>query len=308
MSTSCKAAVRPRHGALCALALALPWSLSSPFASANTPPTISGKPATSVMVEHAYAFQPTASDADHNKLTFSISNKPWWASFTSATGRLAGTPQSATKFSNITVCVSDGTYRRCLPAFALSVLPPPNVPPTISGKPATTATVGRSYSFQPAAHDANGLPITFGIWDKPPWLSFDKTTGRLYGTPTAANVGTYWHIGISASNGYYRGVLPSFSITVPSQGAALPPSAVTIAWTPPTENTNGSTLTDLAGYHLYYGTSQSSLNKVVDITNPGLASYVLSSLSAGTWYFALTSVNTQGVESARSAVVSTVVE
>jgi hypothetical protein len=83
---------------------------------------------------------------------------------------------------------------------------------------------------------------------------------------------------------------------------------VTIAWTPPTENTNGSVLTNLAGYHLYYGTTQSNLTKVVDITNPGLAAYVVSDLSSGTWYFALTSVNSAGVESARSTVISTVVQ
>ena len=83
---------------------------------------------------------------------------------------------------------------------------------------------------------------------------------------------------------------------------------MTIAWTPPTENTNGSALTDLAGYHLYYGTTQCNLTKVVDITNPGLASYMLSDLTSGTWYFALTSVNSAGVESVRSAVISTVVE
>lgn len=300
-----KAAVFLQHAALCALASVS--LLSSPLASANTPPTISGKPAASVMVMHAYAFQPTASDTDHDKLTFSISNKPWWASFSSATGKLSGTPGNAGTFSGVGICASDGSSRSCLPTFVLKVVPP-TAPPVISGTPAVMAKVGSPYSFQPTGHDPSGLKVVFGIWDKPSWLSFNGATGKLSGTPTAANVGGYAHIGITISNGYQTAQLPSFSITVPSQGAALPPSAVTIAWTPPTENTNGSTLTDLAGYHIYYGTSQSNLSKVVDISNPGLASYVLSTLSAGTWYFALTSINSQGVESARSAVVSTVVD
>jgi hypothetical protein len=306
MSNFKKAAACPRHGALCALVLALP--LSAPLASASTLPTISGTPATSVMVTHKYQFQPSASDSDHGTLTFSITNKPWWASFGTSTGQLSGTPGNAATFGNIVICVRDGTERSCLPAFTVKVVPPPDTPPTISGRPATAATVGSAYSFQPTAHDPNGLPVTFGIWDKPSWLSFNGATGRLYGTPTAAEAGTYAHIGITVSNGYYRAVLPSFAITVSGQGAQLPPAAVTIAWTPPTENTNGTVLTNLAGYHLYYGTNQSNLNQVVDITNPGLATYVLSSLSAGTWYFALTSINEAGVESARSAVVSSVVE
>ncbi|HEY1892899.1 MAG TPA: putative Ig domain-containing protein [Steroidobacteraceae bacterium] len=300
-----KAAVFLQHAALCALASVS--LLSSPLASANTPPKITGKPATSITVMHAYAFQPTASDADHGKLTFSISNKPWWAAFSAATGRLSGTPANTGSFSGVGICVSDGSARTCLPAFALKVVPPTG-PPVISGTPATTAKVGSPYSFQPTGHDPSGLKVTFGIWDKPSWLSFNNATGKLSGTPTAANVGGYGPIGITISNGYRGAQLHAFSITVPSQGAALPPSAVTIAWTPPTENTNGSTLTDLVGYHIYYGTSQSNLSKVVDITNPGLATYVLSTLSAGTWYFALTSINSQGVESTRSAVVSTVVD
>ena len=306
MSMLKRAAVCPRHGALCALVLALP--LSAPLASADTPPTISGKPATSVIETHAYEFKPSASDSNHATLTFSITNKPWWASFNSSTGLLSGTFGHAATFSDIVICVGDGTSRSCLPAFAVKVLPLPDTPPVISGTPAATAKVGSAYSFQPTAHDPNGLRLTFGVWDKPAWLNLDSATGRLYGTPTAADVGAYSHIGITVTDGYYGSVLPSFSITVPSQGAELPPSAVTIAWTPPTENTNGTALTNLAGYHLYYGTSQSNLSKVVDITNPGLATYVLSDLSSGTWYFALTSVNTAGTESVRSAVISTVVQ
>lgn len=301
--------MRLRYAALCALALTLP--LSAPLARANTPPAISGWPATSVIAAHYYAFQPGAGDPDHDRLSFSISNKPSWAAFNSSTGRLYGVPiptRNVGTFRNIVICVSDGTYRRCLPAFAVKVLPLPNIPPVISGSPSTAATVGSAYSFQPAARDPNGLRIDFGIWDKPAWLTFDSTTGRLYGTPTAADVGTYSNIVISVFDGYSSAHIPAFAITVSAPAAQLPPGAATISWMPPTENVDGSTLTNLAGYHLYYGTSQSNLNQVVDITNPGLASYVLSNLSAGTWYFAVTSINTDGVESPRSAVTSAVVQ
>lgn len=301
-----RVATRLQQAALCALASVSLFS--SPPASANTPPTIRGKPATHVMVAHDYTFLPSASDPDHEKLTFSIRNKPWWARFDSSTGKLYGKPQHAATFRDIVICVSHGTYRRCLPAFAVKVLQPPDAPPVITGTPPAIATVGSTYSFQPRGHDPHGLPITFGISDKPAWLSFNRATGRLSGRPTEADVGRYSHIGITVSNGYRSAQLAFFSITVPTQGAELPPSAVTIAWTPPTENTNGTALTNLAGYHLYYGTTESDLSKVVDITNPGLATYVLSDLSSGTWYFALTSVNTAGVESVRSAVISTVVQ
>ncbi len=83
----------------------------------NTPPVISGSPATSVTAGDAYSFQPNASDADGNNLTFSISGRPSWASFNTATGRLSGTPSDAQtgNYSNIVISVRDGT-RYCQPA------------------------------------------------------------------------------------------------------------------------------------------------------------------------------------------------
>ena len=300
-----KAAACLPHAALCALASVS--LLSSMRASANTAPTISGSPATSVMVQHAYAFQPSAGDSDNDRLTFSISNKPWWATFSPSTGRLSGTPAHTATFSSIGICVSDGIYRRCLPAFTLKVIAP-TAPPVISGTPAAAVTAGNPYSFKPTARDPSGLVMTYWISDKPGWLTFNHTTGLLSGTPTAANVGKYDHIGIAVSDGYHQASLASFSITVNSGGAQLPPGNVTISWTPPTENTNGTTLTNLAGYHLYYGTNETSLNQKVNITNAGLASYVVSNLAAGKWYFTLTAVNTLGVESPRTAILTASVQ
>lgn len=57
-------------------------------ALANTPPVISGTPETEVFKQSAYSFTPTASDANGDNLTFSIVNKPSWANFDTATGRL----------------------------------------------------------------------------------------------------------------------------------------------------------------------------------------------------------------------------
>jgi hypothetical protein len=85
----------------------------------------------------------------------------------------------------------------------------------------------------------------------------------------------------------------------PSTGAA------TLDWTPPTENTDGSVLTNLAGYTVYYGTSPDGLNQSVKIANPGLTAYTMTNLPSGTWYFAVTSYSSTGVESVRSGVIST---
>ncbi|MGH8319909.1 MAG: hypothetical protein ACREUL_18375 [Steroidobacteraceae bacterium] len=195
-------------------------------------------------------------------------------------------------------------------ALALSLsssLAGANTALTISGTPPARVLAAHEYAFQPHASVPAHDKRTFYIVNKPSWASFTPSTGRLYGTPVTRDVGTFSRIIICVDDGGYHKCLPRFAVKV-VQAASLPPSGVTVSWMPPTENTNGSTLTNLAGYHLYYGTSRSDLNHVIDITNPGLAAYVVSDLSAATWYFALTSINAAGMESPRSTVVSTVVE
>ena len=76
---------------------------------------------------------------------------------------------------------------------------------------------------------------------------------------------------------------------------------------PPTENSDGSALTNLAGYTVYYGTSPSNLTQSVKVANPGLTAYTVTNLSSGTWYFAVTSYSSTGVESARTGTVSTTI-
>jgi hypothetical protein len=91
--------------------------------AANKAPTISGKPATSVMPGMLYSFQPTAADADGDELTFSIVNRPVWATFDAATGLLQGTPGpgDAGTVAGIVINVSDGAARAALRAFKVSV-------------------------------------------------------------------------------------------------------------------------------------------------------------------------------------------
>lgn len=91
----------------------------------------------------------------------------------------------------------------------------------------------------------------------------------------------------------------------------LPPGSVTtaaITWTPPVTNVDGSPLRDLAGYRIYYGRSQGNLSTLIDIENPGLTTYVVEDLSAGTRYFAVTAYFARNAESSRSRVSSKTLE
>lgn len=181
--------------------------------------------------------------------------------------------------------------------------PPPasNRAPTISGTPPTSLAVGQAYDFQPSASDPDGDALTFSIQNRPQWATFSSTTGRLQGMPGAADVGQFAGVTISVSDGRASAALGAFSIAV-NQIAV---GSATLSWSPPTTNADGSTITDLSGYRIYYGQSSTSLSQTIVISNPGTIRWVVENLSPATWYFSMTSYNSSGVESARTSVVST---
>jgi hypothetical protein len=171
---------------------------------------------------------------------------------------------------------------------------------SISGTPATSVNAGTDYLFQPAATDPQQTALTFTIQNKPAWADFSTSTGELTGKPTDAQIGSFPNIVIAVTNGKATAALPAFSITVTqvSNGSA------TLSWLPPTQNADGSPLTDLAGYHIYYGTDPATLSQTVKIDNPGLSSYVVENLAPATWHFAMKAFNSKAEESALIGVVS----
>ncbi len=195
--------------------------------------------------------------------------------------------------------MSDGQATASLAAFSISVQAA-NRAPVISGVPTTTVLAGQSYSFTPNGSDPDSDPLTFAVSNLPSWASFSTSTGRISGTPTSANVGTYSNIVISASDGRTTSSLQPLAITV----TAVTNGSATLSWTPPTRNTDGSALQNLAGYRIYWGTSQANLSNSTTINNPGLSSYVVEQLSPAIWYFSVSALNAQGVESSHSNVAS----
>lgn len=280
-----------------------PFTITVAQPGAVAGPVIGGTPVTSASVGVGYSFQPTASDPAGKTLTFSIVNRPTWASFNAASGQLTGTPSNADagSYPNILISVSDGTSSAVLPAFSIVVSRPATAgSPTISGSPELSVLAGSAYSFTPSTTDPSGGKLTFSIKNAPSWASFNTATGELSGTPTAAEVGTYSNIGISVSDGRTSVSLPAFPIVVTQDATG----SVTLDWVAPTSNTNGTPLTDLAGYWIYYGTSANALTQTVQVANPGILTYVLNNLTPGTWYFAVTAYTSANVQSNQSAVAN----
>ena len=278
---------------------------------AQATPTIGGTPKTTFGVNSWYSWAPTASDpaVEQRRLRYSIVNKPSWALFSVYSGKIEGaTPATPGTWSNIRITVKSATGTATLPAFSItthakgSAGGTTNRPPVLSGTPLTSVTAGNAYAYRPTGSDPEGRTLTWSITNRPAWATFSTASGALTGTPTAAQVGTYSGIAISASDGTNRTSLPSFSIAVNAAGSST--GSATLSWTPPTTNTNGSTLSNLAGYRIYYGTSSSNLSRTITVANAGVTRYVVPDLSAGTWYFAVRAYSSTGGESTNSNTAS----
>jgi len=272
---------------------------------ANTAPTISGSPSRSVTADTAYTFQPTASDPDDQALTFRITNKPAWATFSAANGGLSGTPTSARAgtYSNISITVTDGIAQATLGPFSIEVIAA-NRAPVLSGSPPTSVTAGVAYDFRPSAQDLDGDALTYSISGKPAWASFSSTTGRLYGTPDATDVGAFSGVTITVSDGELEDLLGPFTITVKD----TPTGSATLHWSAPETNEDGTPLTDLRGYRVYYGQQQSNLASRLDIPDAGITSTTVEELPPATWYFSVRAYAADGTESAPSNIVSKTID
>lgn len=184
-----------------------------------------------------------------------------------------------------------------------------NSAPTISGTPATQATIGSAYSAAPQAADADGDTLAFSIQNKPDWAQFNTANGQLAGTPTAAS--TTAGIVITVSDGHATAALPAFSITVASSSnpGTSPPAApsgpgVSLSWEVPTRTVTGETLQNLSGYRIHYGTNQNALVNSVEVQSAGQNTFTVQSLPSGTYFFAVRAITSSGDESQLSNVIS----
>jgi hypothetical protein len=272
-------------------------------------PVIFGEPATNVAVGSQYLFLPDASDEDGDVLTFSIDGEPDWAEFDTTSGQLQGTPQSGDvgEYPDIVISVTDGNSVVSLAPFTVTVTTSPqgggggggdgSAAPTVSGKPNQFVVAGSTYAFQPAASDPDGDTLSWSIVNKPAWATFNTTTGRLEGSPTSSHLGQGGPIEVSVTDGDNISALAPFTITVEATGS----ESYTLSWVPPTQNEDGSELTDLAGYRIYYGMIPGEYTETVAVDSAGLTSFVLDNLAPGQYFLVMTAINSAELESRYTA-------
>ena len=177
----------------------------------------------------------------------------------------------------------------------------PATPLTLQGSPPTSVTAGTLYSFQPTVSPSM-TGVTFAITQKPAWANFNSSTGALSGTPSVGNVGMTANIKITASDGSTTASIGPFDVTVDAPAAPPANGTATLTWVAPTENTDGTALVNLAGYHIHYGTEADALTQEVDVAGASSTTYTLSGLAPGTYFFAVTAYSASGTESDDSNV------
>lgn len=196
---------------------------------------------------------------------------------------------SATACSQIEPSIGGGGSNASLPGANAQAV-------SISGAPPATVQAGSAYRFQPSASAPAGRTLTFSIANAPDWASFATASGALSGTPAGTAIGLYTNIRITASDGTQSASLPAFSISV----TAAPTGVASLSWVPPTMNTNGTALTDLAGYYVLYGTDAGALSQTLTLADPAATSTVIGGLGAGTWFFEVEAYDALGHTSAPS--------
>jgi hypothetical protein len=175
----------------------------------------------------------------------------------------------------------------------------------LSGAPKTTATAGSNYLYQPSLTQGSG-DVTFSVSGMPKWATFDSSTGVLTGTPATADEGKSGAITITATNGMSSASVGPFTIQV-NAPTAVTAATISLAWNAPTQNADGTPITGLAGFHIYYGTTAGALSTTVNVSSASTTTYVLKGLTHGTYYFSVVAYNTNGQDSKSSNMATTTI-
>ncbi len=78
-----------------------------------------------------------------------------------------------------------------------------------------------------------------------------------------------------------------------------------VSWIAPTQNADGSKVTDLAGYMIYYGTSPDNLDQSIEVKDPRATTYTVKKLKSGTtYYFSVVAFTAGGIRGGPSPTVA----
>lgn len=263
--------------------------------------TLTNKPPAEALEGETYFYTPEFSPSIEKKVVFTISNPPQWILFDPATGTISGIPSQADigTDSNIVIKSTIGDTTLTTEPFSITV-EEIDRPPQISETPEnTTLYASRSYTFIPTVYDPEGGALDFSISNAPDWVSFDESTGTISTEPTIDDIDSEYEVTLSVSDGKNIVYLEPFTLSV-----KLGIETAYISWTPPTENSDGTVLEDLAGYRIYYGTEIGKYNEPITLDSAEVTTYTIKNLPLPEYFFTMTAFDIYGNESDFSEIVN----
>lgn len=168
---------------------------------------------------------------------------------------------------------------------------------TISLTPASSSmTAGSTVQFTATGSYSDGS--TQNLTTSAIWSASNTAVASVSNATGSKGLGTGVASGTATISATSNGVSGSAALTVTAPSTA----SISLAWDPATTYSDGSPITDLAGYRVYYGTVPGTYSSSVDVGN--MTNYTISNLTSGTYYLAVTVRNLSGTESAYSNQVS----
>jgi hypothetical protein len=147
-----------------------------------------------------------------------------------------------------------------------------NTTPTINGVPETAISEGAFYNFMPSAYDPDGDALNFSITNLPHWASFNTSTGAVYGTPTATDIGQYQNILITVSDGQTMASLSGFDLEVLEVPVEVPINPLAH---------------QITGYTIYMGTAPDALALQTTLDTGSDLGFSAELMASDTFYFSI---------------------
>jgi RHS repeat-associated protein len=191
----------------------------------NRPPVFTSQPNTEALAGLPYAYQATATDPDHDKLTYSLAISPAGMTVDPNTGKVTWSPQTS-DVGNETVLleVNDGNGGTAQQQYTVStVMPPPDEPPLFTSTPVIDGNVDTAYAYQATATSPEDDPLTFSLTSAPTGMSVNPTSGLVSWTPVMSQLGTA-NVTLNVSDGLGGTATQSYAITVQQDPKDQPPS------------------------------------------------------------------------------------
>jgi hypothetical protein len=169
----------------------------------NNAPIIISTAVTSIDEGQDYIYQVTATDADGDILTYSLTQTLGWLSIDAGTGLISGTAPEvdANTDYEVTIEVSDGTDIDTQ-TYTLTVIniPPVNNPPVITSIPITSVNEESTYTYDIEATDIDGDSLIYSLTQAPDWLSINSSTGLISGMAPEIDEDTEFNITVGVSD------------------------------------------------------------------------------------------------------------